>query len=58
MKYIFFQKLIRYYLFVFFSLIIFKTTQAQLVELPKVWKFMLGDNMDWAGQSFNGIELK
>ena len=53
MKYIFFQKLIRYYLFVFFSLIIFKTTQAQLVELPKVWKFMLGDNMDWAGQSFN-----
>ncbi|MDP3914149.1 MAG: glycoside hydrolase family 127 protein [Bacteroidota bacterium] len=53
MKYIFSQKLIRYYLFVFFSLIIFKTAQAQLVELPKVWKFMLGDNMDWAGQSFN-----
>lgn len=53
MKYIFSQKLIRYYLFVFFSIIIFNSSKAQLVPLPYEWKFKLGDNMEWATQSFN-----
>lgn len=53
MKLRFPQKLVRYYLFLFSSIIIFSSTQAQLVSLPHDWKFKLGDNMEWASPSFN-----
>jgi DUF1680 family protein len=53
MKLSFSQKLIPYYLFVFFSIIIFNTSQAQFAPLPKEWKFKLGDDMEWANPSFN-----
>jgi DUF1680 family protein len=47
------KKLSRYYLCLFFSINISYATQAQLVSLPNEWKFKLGDNMEWANQSFN-----
>ena len=53
MKYIFPPKLIRYHLFVFFSIFIFNTSRAQDAPLPKEWKFKLGDNKEWANQSFD-----
>lgn len=39
--------------FLFFSIIFSFTTQAQLVPLPREWKFNQGDNMDWAKGSFD-----
>ena len=53
MKSIFPKKLIRYFLFVFFSIIIFNSSKAQMVPLPIERKFKMGDNMEWANQSFN-----
>jgi hypothetical protein len=47
------KRQIQRYLFLFFSIIIFNTTQAQIVQLPREWKFKLGDNMDWANQSYS-----
>ena len=53
MKRSFPQKLVRYYSLVFYSIIIFNTSQAQFTSLPKAWKFKLGDNLEWASPSFN-----
>jgi DUF1680 family protein len=47
------KKLIRHNLFIFFLIILSYATQAQLVQLPNEWKFKMGDNIDWAEQSFN-----
>lgn len=47
------QKFIRHNLFIFFSIIFSYATQAQLVQLPNECKFKLGDNLEWANQSFN-----
>lgn len=47
------QKLVRYSLFLFFSIFIFCTAQAQSIPLPQNVKFKIGDNMDWANPSFN-----
>lgn len=53
MKYTLSRELIRYHLLVFFSIIVFNTSQAQYTPLPKACKFKLGDNLEWASPSFN-----
>jgi DUF1680 family protein len=53
MKYNNSEKLIRYYLFLFLSVSIFFTSQAQSVDLPREVKFKIGDDMAWANQSYN-----
>ena len=53
MKPCFSKMFIHHYLFLFFSITIFNITNAQVVQLPNEWKFMLGDDMQWANQSFN-----
>ena len=53
MKSCFSKMFIHHYLFLFFSITIFNITNAQVVPLPNEWKFMLGDDMQWANQSFN-----
>ncbi|MCK9426618.1 MAG: glycoside hydrolase family 127 protein [Ignavibacteriaceae bacterium] len=54
MKSIFPKLLIRHYLF--FSIIIFNATQAQVFQLPNEWKFKLGDDPEWASLSFNDAD--
>lgn len=46
----------RYFLFLFFSVFAFYTSQAQLVSLPKEVKCKIGDDMTWANQSFNDAD--
>lgn len=53
MKFSFSKKLKRYCAFLILSINIYNTTQAQLVSLPTVWKFKLGDDMKWANPSFS-----
>src|ERR1035438_561398 len=38
-----------------FFLILIVYMQAQSVQGPRQWKFKIGDNMDWANQSFNDV---
>ena len=47
------KKLIHHYLVLFILIIIFNDVHAQSIQLPVEWKFMLGDDMQWAVASFD-----
>lgn len=44
---------IRHWLFLVSLIIFFNTAKAQSTQLPREWKFKLGDNIDWANPSLN-----
>jgi DUF1680 family protein len=48
--------MIRHYLLLFSLIIILNTAQAQLVSLPGECKYKIGDNLEWAKQSFNDAD--
>lgn len=50
------QKPKQYCLLVFFSILFISSAHSQTLRLPDIWKFKLGDNMDWATSSFNDAD--
>ncbi|MDE3145582.1 MAG: glycoside hydrolase family 127 protein, partial [Bacteroidota bacterium] len=53
MKIFFYKKVIRAFLYLFVSIIFSCGLNAQSIQLPKEWKFKLGDDLSWANQSYN-----
>ncbi len=53
MKFVLIQKSILHSALLLFAIFLSYESPAQSVQLPREWKFQLGDNPDWANLSFN-----
>ena len=53
MKFVLIQKSILHSALLLFAIFLSYKSPAQSVQLPREWKFQLGDNPDWANLSFN-----
>lgn len=50
------KKITLYFVFAFFSIIVFNELNAQTINLPKEVKFKFGDNLEWSKATFNDID--